>query len=391
MPLCRVVQIASILGKWEVYTILYDCWARNNNLTHSNSFCSGSGKSSFDIEVDVDTEISDSGSSGSDVEGDVKSLPGQSASSISFTPESTSTTTQDLQSSPQFVSKANTVAIREIASQTHISISDLDGHQLMALMKEAYEGNHQFGHINTALQKVRYLINEAAKVPKKKRNALESYLLTNWHRPSGSETIVLPDPPATSPAADVSVSTPTMHAHAPLYLSSLIPSIPTIFVDASGYGIGLIMPNGKWLAWVFNTPHRHIPMGPDKKIVMSWAELVAVELGILTLIVAGHRITRIQVRSDNEGVVGALLKRTWTNNYGLNTILEKILSLCNSPTKIPGQGKSPNNLDLSVKWIPSNDNPADGPSRGVYPSKELMLKDHPVIPEYLTGLVLQVA
>ena len=265
----------------------------------------------------------------------------------------------------------------------------------MALMKAAHEEGYQSGdsESSTSLKKVKQLITEAEKVPRQRRNVLEIYLLTNWRNPSGRKKMLLPDPPdqsvATCTAAEAFVSA-SIPAHTPSKLPFLIHSIPTIFVDASGYGIGLVMPDGRWLAWVFNIGHPRIPIAPDKQIVMSWAELVAVELGILTLIAAGHRNTRILVRSDNDGVVSALMRRTWTNNYGLNTILGRILSLCNRPAKIPGQGKSPNNLDLSVKWVRSQDNPADGPSRGIYPSKELMLKDHPIIPEYLVGLLRQI-
>ncbi|KAF8156073.1 hypothetical protein B0H34DRAFT_639384, partial [Crassisporium funariophilum] len=88
--------------------------------------------------------------------------------------------------------------------------------------------------------------------------------------------------------------------------------------------------------------------------------LVAVELGLRSLIAAGYRSTAITVRSDNQGVVGALEKKTWCNRHGLDVVLQKILDLCND-----------NSITLKPRWVPTKMNPADGPSRGIYPPGSL--------------------
>jgi hypothetical protein len=150
---------------------------------------------------------------------------------------------------------------------------------------------------------------------------------------------------------------------------------PEIFVDASGFGIGFIL-NERWLAWSFNPGHPGIPIGPDNNIVMSWAELIAAEMGIVTLVTAGYHNTRITLRSDNDGVIAAFKKKTWTKHFGLDKILERILKVCKDA-----------GLLVTPRWIPTKLNPADKPSRGTYPSQELMFGHHVVIPKHLQGIL----
>ncbi|KAF9522459.1 hypothetical protein CPB83DRAFT_736498, partial [Crepidotus variabilis] len=82
--------------------------------------------------------------------------------------------------------------------------------------------------------------------------------------------------------------------------------------------------------------------------------IIAVEMGVRALIAAGYQDTTIIVRSDNEGVVQALTKLTWTTNHGLFTVLERIYRLCKR-----------HELKLQAKWVSTKVNPADKPSRGV--------------------------
>ena len=69
----------------------------------------------------------------------------------------------------------------------------------------------------------------------------------------------------------------------------------------------------------------------------------------------------------------------WTPNHGMDIILARILRLC-------GEAR----LELEVGWIPTEENPADGPSRGQYPPLDAMLDHSPPIPQYLQGLIFQV-
>lgn len=79
-----------------------------------------------------------------------------------------------------------------------------------------------------------------------------------------------------------------------------------LYVDASsGWGIGLIL-DGKWLAWQFKEGWK------SEGHEISWAEMVAVELAVQTLIVGNFTGCHIIICSDNKGVIGALKAgRSW--------------------------------------------------------------------------------
>jgi len=210
----------------------------------------------------------------------------------------------------------------------------------------------------SALRKVRSLIRSANRTPNNERTPKQLHLLAKWRKPSRASTSSLPLGAAPS-------SRPI----------SSFGKTPQIFVDASAHGIGFIF-NERWLAWTFTTNHPSIPLGPNGKIITSWAELIAVELGLLTLIAAGYRDTKIKIKSDNEGVVNALQKGRWMPLYDLDAILQRILDLCKE-----------RRLVLEAAWIPTKENPADHPSRGVYPKRELMFEHSPEVPQHLVGLV----
>lgn len=157
-----------------------------------------------------------------------------------------------------------------------------------------------------------------------------------------------------------------LHIQPPLPLSPL-----TIYVDAStSWGIGLII-DGRWLAWELlpgwqgNKNERHI----------GWGEMVAVELAIRTLIAAGYCNIRIIIRSDNEGVVGALKKGN-SRGHEQNLILRKIVELMLE-----------HNIFIECTWILTHENPADGPSRGEFPPRKLMYARPPRIPNHLKAYV----
>ncbi|KAF8802823.1 hypothetical protein BYT27DRAFT_7036783, partial [Phlegmacium glaucopus] len=120
---------------------------------------------------------------------------------------------------------------------------------------------------------------------------------------------------------------------------------------ASALGIGFVFKT-QWLAWTFKKTPK-IPLGGDGHLVMSWAELLAVEVGVRALIAAGCRSLTITVRSDNTGVIDALKKKSWCQRHGIEEILQNILTLCRQY-----------GIQLKPSWVSTKTNPADSPSRG---------------------------
>jgi hypothetical protein len=142
-----------------------------------------------------------------------------------------------------------------------------------------------------------------------------------------------------------------------------------VYVDAStSWGIGLVI-DGRWLAWQFKegwkTEGREI----------GWAEMAAVELAIQTLIAGKFSNCHIIVRSDNQGVVGAL-KAGRSRGTEQNLILREIVKLIQD-----------HNLWVSTTWIPTLDNPADHPSRGVFLGRSALYPFPPKIPYHLVNLI----
>lgn len=138
-----------------------------------------------------------------------------------------------------------------------------------------------------------------------------------------------------------------------------------IFVDAStSWGIGFVM-DGKWLAWKFKDGWRCD--GRD----IGWGEMVAVELALHSVIEAGFSNVHIILRSDNTGIVGSK-RAEMSRNAQQNRILQHILVLFHR-----------HNIWISTKWISTLENPADGPSRGVFPPAQQMFEFAPRIPGHL--------
>jgi hypothetical protein len=136
---------------------------------------------------------------------------------------------------------------------------------------------------------------------------------------------------------------------------------------ATGWGIGLIL-NRKWLAWQlkdgWNTENCEI----------GWAEMVAVELAIYTLISVHLIKCHIIVWSDNI-VIGAL-KTDRLQETQQNLILRKIVELIQE-----------NKLWISTAWISMSNNPVDLPLRGIFPGRESLFAFPLKLPFYLTNFV----
>lgn len=142
-----------------------------------------------------------------------------------------------------------------------------------------------------------------------------------------------------------------------------------LFVDAStSWGIGLVL-DGRWLAWPLKTGWKSD--GRD----IGWAEMVAVDLAVKTLINAGYANCHVILKSDNTGVVGALTagySRSTQQNFILRHIVDSFQA---------------HGIWLTIKWIASDMNLADGPSQGCFPPKRMLLPFPPSIPQYLRDYV----
>jgi hypothetical protein len=121
-------------------------------------------------------------------------------------------------------------------------------------------------------------------------------------------------------------------------------------VDAStSWGIGVVF-DGKWDAWIL------LPGWKSEGRDIGWAEMVAVELGLRLAITQGAHDIHLILRSDNTGVIHAL-DGGRSRNLQQNRVLQRIVVLLRT-----------HNLWLSTIYVPSRENPADPPSRGLPPA-----------------------
>lgn len=234
--------------------------------------------------------------------------------------------------------------------------SNEEFHNTLKLMASA----HEEGNSN-ALIKIRKLIAQSERTPRHERTDAQKYLLLNWRSPSSSSRNYHSNLAPTQFQAAPTVYPPSSRG-------------PEIYVDASGWGIGFVF-GTRWLAWKFKKTPK-IPLGGDGHIVMSWAELLAVEVGLRALIAAGYRSIIVTVCSDNKGVIDALNKGSWSPNHRLEESLQNILNLC-------GEYK----IELRPRWVSTKDNLADKPSRGVFPPRSLSFKFPPKLPKRLLDLL----
>ena len=156
-------------------------------------------------------------------------------------------------------------------------------------------------------------------------------------------------------------------------LSHPIPG-PSILIDLQAYsdassGVGIaITISDKWWAW------RLLPGWKSDNHDIIWAEAVRFKLLVWMLLVSETPGTHLKLYGNNWGLVEGWWKGR-SKNRPTNTIFCRVHSLSLS-----------SGCTIHTLYVPSKDNPADKPSRGIYPPTPLLLPKLP-IPDELTSLI----
>ncbi|KAF7315770.1 Reverse transcriptase ribonuclease h [Mycena indigotica] len=182
--------------------------------------------------------------------------------------------------------------------------------------------------------------------------------------------------PRTSPRGTNSDLEWWLHALNRPHLSRPIPgpcevSDTQAYSDASsGVGIAIVI-KSHWRAWKLCPGWKTV--GRD----ILWAEAIGFEFLIRTLIAEGAENRHIAVYGDNEGVV----KGWWagrSRNQEVNDVFRRIHAICENA-----------GISIRSRYVPSEFNPADNPSRGVYPDRNQLLRPIP-IPTELKDFVVNI-
>jgi hypothetical protein len=127
------------------------------------------------------------------------------------------------------------------------------------------------------------------------------------------------------------------------------------FSDAStSRGLAIVIGN-KWRVWRL---HKH---WKSSRRDIRWAESVAFELLIRALLTLDQSSSSLTVYCDNQGVVDGW-KKGRSRNTPTNATFRRVHNILASPPR-----------RVFAKYVPSADNPADGPSHGRYPPAALLL------------------
>lgn len=123
---------------------------------------------------------------------------------------------------------------------------------------------------------------------------------------------------------------------------------------SSGIGIAIVIGN-HWRAW------RLIPGWKSEGRDIGWAEAIGFELLVKTLLVSSSPGDQFKVFGDNRGVVEG-----WWKGRSKNKATNHVFRRIHDATAI-------HKCIIHSRYIPSKENPADHPSRGIYPPKHLLL------------------
>ncbi|KAK2467538.1 hypothetical protein APHAL10511_000393 [Amanita phalloides] len=237
-----------------------------------------------------------------------------------------------------------------VPTRTSPSPKPLTTHShLQALMKAAHAGD------DSALSRVKAFCAAAHVTPRDQRTELQRYALVHWRSRSVSDPL--------QPTSDGNLSV-------------------EIYVDASAWGVGFVM-DEQWLAWKYADSVCLAAQSID----ISWAEMLAVEVGLWTVIhwamlqeqkQGQHLAMSVLAHSDNAGVIKAI-ERQYSTHPAQQEVLQRILDLI-----------SEYDIQLTMKWISSVDNLADNPSRGVPGLGATLLSYVPPVPQYLSTILVPI-
>ncbi|KAJ7039272.1 hypothetical protein C8F04DRAFT_950211 [Mycena alexandri] len=106
--------------------------------------------------------------------------------------------------------------------------------------------------------------------------------------------------------------------------------------------------------------------------------MIAVELALRAVIAAKMSSVHIVLRSDNQGVIGALAAG---RSFGIqeNNVLQHVLQLFHD-----------HDIWFTIVYVPSAMNIADAPSRGELPPREERFEFPPPIPKHLRDFIYSV-
>jgi hypothetical protein len=131
------------------------------------------------------------------------------------------------------------------------------------------------------------------------------------------------------------------------------------FSDASsGIGIGIVLA-GRWRAWRLIPGWKTLKGAKD----IGWAEAVGFELLVYAVSRTPTAERNFVLYGDNQGIIDG-----WRNNRSRNAATNDTFKRIHDFLELPGSPTS-----IQCTYVPSEDNPADGPSRGIYPPEELLL------------------
>jgi len=192
---------------------------------------------------------------------------------------------------------------------------------------------------------------------------LETMLANFNNRP------LLPHHPPRNCAADLrwwssTLQQPTIKRHIPGPCEVFDPNA---FSDASsGMGVAIWI-NGWWRAWRLIPGWRTLDNLPRD---IGWAEAVGFELLVSAVTKLPHPepISCVKVYGDNQGVVEGWWKGC-SRNRATNNVFKRVHDISVSE-----------NCTFLTRYVPSALNPADKPSRGIYPPRTLLLPPIPIHP-----------
>ncbi|OJA17919.1 hypothetical protein AZE42_12009 [Rhizopogon vesiculosus] len=140
---------------------------------------------------------------------------------------------------------------------------------------------------------------------------------------------------------------------------------------SSGHGIGITI-RSRWRAWEL------IPGWNRDGCNIGWAESIGFEFLIRTIITSNASRIYFKVYGDNCGVVEG-----WWKGHSRSRA-------CNEVFKHIHQVAASAKCTILTRYVPSKENPADGPSQGIYPPPSLLLPKIP-IPSELSSFIVDVS